>query len=133
MSNTVVLGLKKISELRKFVNILGVENNMSNRIGNIEYRDKNNKEIVYWYPNPYYGRENDYNWTDDGQFAYKEDIRCRVHKSCFENNESCYVLAFVRENKDDEPDIQSVGSRVVRLDENDLRDYIEVVKKIFGI
>jgi secreted PhoX family phosphatase len=32
------------------------------RIGNIEFRENQGGEIVEWFPNPYYGKENEYKW-----------------------------------------------------------------------
>ena len=100
------------------------------RVGNIEFRM--NREIVCWYPNPHFGKESEYNWTDDGEFAYKNDIHCRTHKSCFKNKENCYVIAFVEDCcHDEEPDIRSVGSRFLKLSEKDFNSYIEVCRMIY--
>ena len=106
------------------------------RIGNIEFRETAGEsklgEIVCWYTNPYFGKENEYNWSIDGEHGYKEYPNCTVHKSCFVNEESCYVISFVDNcGEDEEPDIRSVGSRFVTLSDEDLSDYIEVCKQMF--
>ena len=106
------------------------------RIGNIgirPYFNGNSKiigKIVCYYPNPTFGKEKEYNWTEDGEFAYKINEGCRMHKSCFVNPESCYVIAFI-EDCADEPDIRTVGSRMFKLEENDLTDFVSVCKYMY--
>lgn len=124
----------------KFHQILTIdpmtEENNNIRIGNIEFRylrsDRRYGEIVCNYPNPYYGKESEYHWTEDGEFAYQDDRHCRTHKSCFKHKESCYTVAFVNRDGDEEPDIETVGSRFLRLSSEDFRDYHDVLRAVFA-
>ena len=64
------------------------------RIGDLEFRpatyllpkDKWPKNpayhIDYWYPNGYYGRENEFIKEGDW-YLYPDNHHCRVHKDCF--------------------------------------------------
>ena len=98
------------------------------RIGNIELRCRNKTwEIVRWYPNSYYQRENEFIKVDDEHYQYKDNDNCYVHKSCFANPESCYVIAFI-EGSEDEHDIRSVGMRPWMLDEEDEKDFKQLLK-----
>lgn len=48
--------------------------------------------IDYWYPNSYYGRENEFIKDVDNWYLSKDGSH-RVHKNCFENPESCFAIA----------------------------------------
>lgn len=113
------------------------------RQGNIELRlthtyGKESKiyyEIIKWYPNEYFGHEDDYIWDDSVQM-YKRaniDYPYYIHPNCFKKPETCYSIAtLVPHHKfEDEHDIKSVGSRVVNLNEQDLKDYLDVVRYSF--
>ena len=111
------------------------------RIGNIELRPikesvsaKYIAEIVKWYPNPHYKHEDDYNWDEEKEWATAKNSNCRIHKSCFANPESCYVLSFIDDFKEgEEPDIIECGSRVITLNNSeDLQDYIKVCELMFN-
>lgn len=52
--------------------------------------------------------------------------------SCSDNKESCYVLAFA-DKSGDEYDICSVGMRPWELDEQDFKDYNDLVGIFFHI
>ena len=132
--------MKSTLPLYKFHRILTIdpmpEENNNIRIGNIEFRenrtDRRYGEIVCNYPNPCYGRESEYHWTEDGEFAYQEDYHCRTHKSCFKSKESCYTVAFVLRCGDEEPNIESVGSRFLHLSSENFRDYHAVLRAVFA-
>lgn len=101
------------------------------RIGNIELRCVNETwEIVQWYPNYFYQRENEFIKVDDEHYRYKDNDNCYVHKDCFRNPESCCVIAFV-ERSEDEPDILSVGIRPWQLNEKDEQDFKQILKLNF--
>ena len=108
------------------------------RIGNIEIRpyfNVNSKiigKIVCYYPNPTFGKEKEYKWTEDGEFAYKEGVGIKHHKSCFVNPESRYVIAFIEQEKEDEePDLRTVGSRMFNLEKEDFKDFVSVCKYMY--
>lgn len=52
-------------------------------------------DIVMYYPNSYYGRDNEYpEDPNDSNFRIYPDIpHCRVHKSCFKHKECNFVIA----------------------------------------
>lgn len=112
------------------------------RIGNVELRQAEtlawkNKEskyyydIVFWYPNSYYGKEDEFDY-DARKCMYRSrgEHGYWVDPACFKHKESCYSLArLIPDSKlDDEHDIESVGSRPFNLDPKDLSDYLSVVK-----
>ena len=93
------------------------------RLNNIEFReysDHKKFEIVKWYPNKYYGKELEYKWN--GDFAYMPNSMGKIHKSCFNNPENCYVISFIDFNIT-EPNIEVVGFRDIQLDEDSYLDY----------
>lgn len=52
-------------------------------------------DIVLWYPNKYYGRENEFP-EDKLDSSFRTDPKYwnhRIHKSCFKHPESCFVIA----------------------------------------
>jgi len=105
------------------------------RINNIEFRPFKNKEndkylgeFVCYHENPYYQHETDFVQCElDPDYYYSPDgnPHCRIHKSCFVNPESCYVIADL--TKADEPDIRSIGNRPWTLNETDEQDFKTVV------
>lgn len=98
------------------------------RIGDIELRKINNNwQIVRWYPNSFYGKENDFIKIGDDFYQYKGKDNCYVHNDCFKNPESCYVIAFI-EGSEDEPDIRSVGMRAFELNEEDEKNFKQLLK-----
>lgn len=77
------------------------------RIGDLEFRpssyllpkDEYPKhpgwDIVLWYPNTYYGRDNEFP-EDPLDNSFRVDPTYhnhRIHKSCFKNPESCFTIA----------------------------------------
>lgn len=74
-------------------------------------------EIVHYQPNPYYGRENEF--EKDGEFYYKdlEYSFHRIHVSRFVNKESCYSVGIFRKTDDEGYDFHSVGNRIVLPDD----------------
>jgi hypothetical protein len=112
---------------------------MKIRINNIECRntrgDGNDPEFIKWYPNPYYGSEQKmieegYEkviYPDGGWGMTKDHIT--VNGSCFQNPESCYVIACLKINHR-EPciDLETVGSRLLDLTVEDRNDFFEVYR-----
>lgn len=98
------------------------------RIGDIELRCVDETwQIVRWYPNPLYGKEDDFLKIDDEYYQYKGTDNCYVHKFGFKNPENCYVIAFI-EGSEDEPDIRSVGMRAFELNEEDEKNFKQLLK-----
>ena len=107
------------------------------RRGNIEYRAVCNIEenyiryieVVQWYPNPYYGKESEYIKLDDDTYVKDEESLCYVHSSCFQNPESCITLVII--SIKDEPDVRSIGLRPFELNEQDERDFKDIITKAY--
>ena len=108
------------------------------RIGNIEFRltqtigepPRDYVEIVKWYPNKYYKRENEF--EKEGEWYIHRDsfgYRYRMHENCFTNPESCYTIATL--DIKEEPDVISVGLRPFDLEPDEEADYKEVVKQAY--
>jgi hypothetical protein len=97
---------------------------MNIRINNIEFkkyistkRDKSLYEIVKWYPNIHFGKEEEYKkdgYVDSfgGEFLRKDGHE--IHKSFFISPESCYVIAFIEKGKESW-ELRSVGERLLGL------------------
>ncbi len=110
------------------------------REGNIEFKKYTSTktkeplwEIVKWEKNPYYGKEEElrsqgYEDSFGGGFLRKNGHE--IDKTFFKYPESCYVIAWVKVNKK-EPDvfIESIGSRLLGLDEKEREQFWEVYKK----
>jgi hypothetical protein len=100
-----------------------------NRINNIEIRKcstGNLWEIVMWYPNDYFGREEDYEWDYD---HYKCKVTNKtIDFSFFEYPENCFVISFLRKNKEGDFVLDGVGSRILDLNEQELKDFMTVYK-----
>lgn len=111
---------------------------MKIRINDIECRAIKSKhydyEMVKWYENPYYGKEQEYidNGYEKVEYPGGWGLRSdhtTVNESCFKNPESCYVVAFLIINKG-EPDVdmQTVGSRLLELSSEERQTFFEVYK-----
>lgn len=101
------------------------------RINDIEIRKTSNGnrtesfyEIIKWEPNPYYQKENEYQLNADGEFYYQvENIHCKIHKNCFINPETCYVLAWVKDGN-----VEFIGNRPFELDKKEFKTFIKIAK-----
>ena len=99
------------------------------RIGNIEMKKREDYwEIVQWYQNPYYGREQEFEKVEGG---YKpiDSKNCFIDETCFVNPEICCVIASIEEN-DGEFSIRPVGFRPWELEEEDMKDLKKVINMI---
>lgn len=105
------------------------------RIGNIELRltkslrDKYYYDIVCYYPNGYYNKQDEYEFDEVRRMYYKLDFPyCYIDPDCFKHEESCYSVAHLVQREEDEHDIKSVGSRPFNLSPREMADYLAVVK-----
>jgi len=112
---------------------------MNIRIDNIEckptdYKDRE-YQIVKWGVNPYYGNVEkmmDEGYTkveyDNGEWGLTKDF-CTIHGSCFKNPETCYVIAWLKPNhKEPDIDMETVGNRVLDLEQNELNTFMRVYR-----
>ncbi len=109
-----------------------IEQFKSIRIGEIEARwTQTSPEIVFWYPNRYYGKLDEYlsnGYEKRGGVIYKDNYG--IGLSCFENPETCYTIAFLElVEKEDTCDLHSVGARILDLEREELSDFWEVYRK----
>ena len=111
---------------------------MNFRVGNIECRktDSLKYEIVQWYPNSFYGKKQSYldaGWqeiqNDYNKRKYLSKDSCTIPQNVFEHKESCQVVAFLEHNNIAlEVDMHTVGSRLLRLDEDDLDSFMSLYR-----
>ena len=107
------------------------------RLGNIEFRLTKSfgpnpydyVDVVFWYPNPHYGREADY--LKKGEwYVPKDDPSCySIHQSCFKHPESCYSLASI--DIEEEPCIRCVELRPFELKPKDDADFRALVRMAY--
>lgn len=87
-------------------------------------------------PNSYYGHEDDYEWSEDGESAFWKNnetgethYNMRINKSCFENPESCFAIAsFDYDEHEDFYELHFVGDRPLDLDENEREVFWNIIK-----
>lgn len=103
------------------------------RIENIELRrtsyKENPYEFVKWYPNTYYKQEEKMlseGYTDTGHSLRKGNVS--VSYSCFENPESCYVVAWLKKDKEG-CYLQTVGDRLLELSKEERNTFFDIYKK----
>lgn len=97
----------------------------SKRIGVLEFREASyvgNKppfvsyDIVKWYPNLYYGKENEYIKLNHEFYCYPKNTGCRIHKDLFKSKELCIVLATFRYDYQEECyNFEFIGDRPLQL------------------
>jgi len=99
------------------------------RINQIECRFSQGRyEIVKWYPNSYYGKEQEY--VDNGWEVGEEFYRLNntsIHKNCFVNPESCYTIATLHYDSDEACcDMKTIGPRLLQLSKPERDDFFAV-------
>ena len=99
------------------------------RINQIECRFSQGRyEIVKWYPNSYYGKEQEY--VDNGWEVGEEFYRLNntsIHKNCFANPESCYTIATLHYDADEGCcDMKTIGPRLLQLSKPERDDFFAV-------
>jgi hypothetical protein len=86
--------------------------------------------IVKYHPNRYYGELENYlkdGWEDRGDAIYHNN--CSISKNCFENKETHYVIAFLKYcSKENCTNLESVGDRLLYIEEDEKKDFFEVYK-----
>ena len=115
----------------------------SNRIDNLEFRTASyllpKKKwpnpigycIQHWYPNIYYGRDNEYpeDPNDPNYRLYPNYPNCRIHKSCFKSPLSACVIACFDYNVDEGYyEFSFVGDRPLELTEKERKDFWTLIE-----
>lgn len=97
----------------------------SKRIGNLEIRqatyllptppENPAYHIDYWYPNGYYGRENEFIKEGDW-YVYPDNHHSRVHKDCFKYPQSCFAIAsFTYNKREGYYEFEFIGDRPLQI------------------
>jgi hypothetical protein len=99
------------------------------RINNIECRFSQSRyEFVKWQPNHYYGKREEYiadGWQSDGGFLRRNNTS--IQESIFNSPEQCYTVATLQYDADEMCcDMNTVGARLLQLDETDRKDFFAV-------
>jgi hypothetical protein len=106
------------------------------RVNNLEFKEleDGSGHINRYYPNDYYGKEGEYILDREDPEFYNPPGRenVHIHKNCFANPESSYVVAIFDPDKEEEPDLRFIGGRIFELDEDDAADFWTVAKMGFN-
>jgi len=99
------------------------------RINQIECRFSQGRyEIIKWYPNGYYGKEQEYvdnGWELSGGFYRNDNVS--IHENCFVNPESCYTVATLHyDDGEGCCDMHTVGPRLLQLSKSERADFFAV-------
>lgn len=88
-------------------------------------------EIVKYYPNDYYGTED--NYEKDGNYYYDSSHIFRIHESCFKSKENCYTILIFRYSETSQDYVaEFVSDRYLDLDDKEwkiLREILSIVNK----
>lgn len=117
--------------------IFKTDNIESLRIGNVCFRKAtylgNEPEFPSWhidffYPNPYYGKENEY--KKDGDYYIKVNVAhpINIHKNCFKHKETCYAIASFIRDKEGYYELSFIGDRPLNLSKTDFDDFMKLVR-----
>lgn len=89
-------------------------------------------EILKYQPNSYFGREDDYDISqEDGDYYQPKNSRgINIHKSCFASSETAYMIASWNNINHDEmtPDLEFVGGRVFDLPDEEVSIFMNIAK-----
>ena len=108
---------------------------MKIRINDLEFRectstkkDEPLYEIIKWYPNNYFGKEEKlrkegYIDNFEGWGITKDNHT--ISKAFFNSPESCYVIAFIEKGKESW-ELRSVGERMLELTPEEQQDFFTV-------
>ena len=114
----------------------------SKRIKNLEFRratyllpedqwpENPSYHIDYWYPNPYYGHDDDYpeDPSSPSFRLYPTYPNCRVHKDCFKNPESCFAIASFDYDKEGYYELHFIGDRPLDLTKEERETFWEIIE-----
>ena len=117
---------------------------MKIRINDFECRSniyrEDEYEMVKWQVNQYYGNEEKlisegYEKVEygGGNWALKRDFH-NINSSCFKNPETCYVIATLKLNRrEPDVDMETVGSRLLDLEVDELDEFMKVYRLAQGM
>lgn len=86
-------------------------------------------DIEMFYPNQNYGKENEYNVDETGEWYYKDNPHVRTHKSCFKYKECCYTIAsFNYDSHEGFYELHFICDRPICLNEEEQKIFWELFK-----
>ena len=108
-------------------------NNIEVRLYNITKTNRKFYDIVKWETNKYYGKLQEY--LDNG---YVESFLGyavgkgghNLSRSFFDTAETCYTVATIEKDNENCWYLKSCGDRICTLTDDDLKDFMEVYKKV---
>lgn len=117
---------------------LFIESFKNKRIGYVETRVTSHFiskekyiEFIHYYPNQDFCQESKYEW-DVMKGMYKvPGYNCYKDPSCFRDPECAYTISYVKFNDDEEPDVQTVGSRTCHLNNDEWVCYKELLNYFY--
>ena len=116
---------------------------MKKRINNLEFKPASyllpkNKwpdhpawDIVKWYPNEYYNKQDEFIPIkgDPKFYQHPEFTFCKVHKDCFKYPETCYSIAtFEYDEHENFYELHFVCDRPLDLNEDEIKTFWELIK-----
>lgn len=116
---------------------------MKKRINNLEFKhasyllpkdkwpDYPAWDIVKWYPNEYYNKQDEFIPIkgDPKFYQHPEFTFCKVHKDCFKYPETCYSIAtFEYDKHEDFYELHFVCDRPLDLNEDEIKTFWELIK-----
>ena len=117
--------------------IFNTDNIESKRIGNLMFRKATylceepefpSWNIYFFYPNPYYGKENEYKKDGDFYVTVNTEYPISIHKVRFKYKESCYAVASFTRDKEGYYELKFIGDRPLNLNKTDFADFMKLVK-----
>jgi hypothetical protein len=87
-------------------------------------------EIILKQPNPYYGKESEYELVALGDYYKAKNSNVKIHKNCFKRPEGSLMIAYWTNINHDEkvPDLIFVGDRPFELDLEDAEDFFQCAR-----
>lgn len=83
-------------------------------------------EIVKWKNNNLFGREDEFEKVGNSYVSKNPNgYSCYYHESCFENKETCYVIAFIEKGI-----VEFIGNRAIELNNiQEYKDFLFLLRK----
>lgn len=119
-------------EATNYVNVEGVIKPMQSHLN----KNFSFFEIIKWEPNPYFGKQDEYELDGFGETWKRKDGTSSVGlvgESFFTKTESCYMLAHFADLNHDEvcPELRFCGGRPFDLSIEEMRDFMQAAKACY--
>lgn len=97
------------------------------RRGNIELKktfgNNTSFEVIKWYDNVYFEKENEYPIVSDGMRSKTIESKSFVSESLFKLKQTCYVIASIENGI-----VNFVGDRFIDLDKKEIFDFVFLLR-----